>query len=181
MNELLEAKKAEYFAKTGQELEITAEEFHDMMRKELSNFAKEAGLVLGAIALLIAAKVAAPDDDEDELTRNRYKWNLKLVNKITDELVFYYNPMSFESITRGSVFPALNLMIQLEKGTEHLIREGYGETVDDDEIVEKAHPTKYFLNIIPGAAQFQNEVLPYINPELAKEMGIRVSAEARKR
>ena len=181
MNELLEAKKAEYFAKTGQELEITAEEFHDMMRKELSNFAKEAGLVLGAIALLIAAKVAAPDDDEDELTRNRYKWNLKLINKITDELVFYYNPMSFESITRGSVFPALNLMIQLEKGTEHLIREGYGETVNDDEIVEKAHPTKYFLNIIPGAAQFQNEVLPYINPELAKEMGIRVSAEARKR
>jgi hypothetical protein len=181
MNELLEAKKAEYFQKTGQELEITAEEFHDMVRKELSNFAKEAGLVLGAFALLIAAKVAAPDDDEDDLTRNRYKWLLKGVNKITDELIFYYNPMSFESITQGSIFPALSLGVQVEKALVNLSKEVYGEVVGNEELVEKAHPTKYFLNIIPGAAQFQTEILPYIDPELAKEMGIRVSAEARNR
>jgi len=181
MNEMLEAKKAEYFQKTGQELEITPEEFHDMVRKELSNLTKEAGLVISALGLLIAAKVAAPDEDEDDLTKNRYKWLLKQVNKISDELLFYYNPMSFESITQGSVFPALNLMIQVEKGLTNLTKEIYGEVVDDEELIEKAHPTKYFVNIIPGAAQLQTEVLPYVFPELAKEMGIRVSAESRKR
>ena len=76
MNEMLEIKKAEYFQKTGQELEITPEEFHDMVRKELSNLAKEAGLVMSALGVLIAAKVAAPDEDEDELTKNRYKLSL---------------------------------------------------------------------------------------------------------
>jgi hypothetical protein len=181
MDQMLEAKKAEYFAKTGQQLEITPEEFYDMVRKELSNLAKEAGLVFGMLGILIAAKVAAPDNDEDELTRNRYKWYLKAINKITDELIFYYNPMSFESITTGSVFPAFNLTVQAEKFARNLVKEGYGELTGDEELIEKAHPTKYFLNMIPGAAQFQNEVLPYINPELAKEMGIRVTAESRRR
>jgi hypothetical protein len=180
MNEMLEAKKAEYFQKTGQELEITPEEFHDMVRKELSNLTKEAGLIIGSLGLLIAAKISAPDEDEDDLTKNRYKWLLKQVNKISDELLFYYNPMSFESITKGSVFPALNLMIQVEKGLTNLTKEIYGQVVDDEELVEKAHPTKYFLNIIPGAAQFQTEVLPYINPELAKEMGIRVTTDRKR-
>jgi hypothetical protein len=35
--------------------------------------------------------------------------------------------------------------------------------------------------MIPGAAQFQSDILPLIDPELAKEMGIRVTAESRKR
>jgi len=34
--------------------------------------------------------------------------------------------------------------------------------------------------LIPGLAQFQTEILPFIDPELAKEWGIRVSAEARR-
>ena len=57
----------------------------------------------------------------------------------------------------------------------------YGEATDDEEMIEKSHPTKYFFNMIPVAAQFQNELLPYLYPELAKEQGIRVTGEARSR
>lgn len=181
MDDILQAKRNEYFQKTGQELEITDEEFYDLMRDELSKMARELGLLLGLMTLIIAAKAAAPDDDDDELAKNRYKWWAKAINKITDEIAFYYNPTSFESITTGSIFPALSLLTQVEKGTNHLIREVYGEATDNEDLVEKAHPTKYFLNVIPGAAQFQTEVLPYIDPELAREMGIRVSAESRRR
>ena len=49
----------------------------------------------------------------------------------------------------------------------------------DEDMIKKAYPTKYFLNLIPGAAQFNSEVLPYIWPEEAKEMGIRVSTQSR--
>jgi hypothetical protein len=45
---------------------------------------------------------------------------------------------------------------------------------------DKAYPMKYFFAMIPGISQFQTEILPYLYPELAKEMGIRVSAESRR-
>ena len=48
-------------------------------------------------------------------------------------------------------------------------------------MMDKAHGLKYILNIIPGLSQAQNEALPYLNPELAKEMGIRVTKESRSR
>jgi hypothetical protein len=181
MDEILEAKRQSYYEKNGHELEITNEEFYDLMRGELSKMSRELGLLFGLMLLLIASKIAAPDDDDDDLTINRYKWWAKAISKTADEIAFYYNPTSFESITTGSIFPALTMLTQVEKGVKNLVKEVYGEYIDDEELVEEAHPIKYFLNIVPGVSQFQTEVLPYIDPELAKEMGIRVSAESRRR
>jgi hypothetical protein len=45
---------------------------------------------------------------------------------------------------------------------------------------DKAYPQKAIFNLIPGLSQFQTEILPFIEPELAKEWGIRVSAESRR-
>jgi hypothetical protein len=98
MDEMLKAKKEEHFKRTGEELDITDEEFYDMVRRELSNQMKELGVLLGVMALLIAAKVAPPPDEKDKLAVNRFKYFLKLTHKISDEIAFYYNPLSFESI-----------------------------------------------------------------------------------
>lgn len=179
MNEMLEAKKKDYYTKTGQELEITQEEFYDLMRRQLANQMKELGLLFGVMALVLAAKAAVPPDDADEYTKNRYKFWAKAINKISDELAFYYNPTSFESITKGSVLPALGLLVKAEKAIGAISKEAYGYATDDEDMQEKAYPTKYFLDLIPGPSQFQREILPIIYPELAKDMGIRVTAEAR--
>jgi hypothetical protein len=180
MKEMYDKKKEEHFIKTGEQLEITEEEFYDLVRRELSNQMKELGLLFGILAVLIAAKLAAPDDDEDDLTKNKYKYFLKLTNKITDELAFYYNPTSFESITKGSVLPSIGLLVRAEKVISHVTKEIYGYASDNEELMEKAHPTKYFLDLIPGPSQFNKEVLPIIDPELAKELGIRVTSEVRR-
>lgn len=180
MDEMLAEKKAEHYKKTGQHLEITDEEFYDLMRTMLSNQFKELGMLFSVMALVLAAKAAEPPEDATELEKNRYKWWAKLTNKIADEVSFYYNPASTEAITRGSIIPALGLIVKAENAIEHLSREGYGHVVDDEEIIKDAHPLKYILNVIPGGYQFQTEVLPYIDPELAKEMGIRVTVESRR-
>ena len=57
----------------------------------------------------------------------------------------------------------------------------YGQATDDEEMIEKSHPTKYFFNMIPVAAQIQNEYLAYIYPELAKAQGIKVTGETGRR
>jgi hypothetical protein len=181
LNEMLEAKKLDYFKKTGQELEITEEEFQDLIREQIANQMKELYLLFGVISLVIAAKAAEPPEDATEEEKNRYKWTLKLVNKISDEITFYYNPLSFESMTKGSVIPSLGLMSRATQVFWYTGKEMYGEATDNEEMIEKSHPTKYFFNMIPVAAQFQNELLPYLYPELAKEQGIRVTGEARSR
>lgn len=180
MDEILEDKRQEHLRKTGQVLEITNEEFYDLMRKELSNQMKELGVVIGVLGLLLAARAAVPDDEEDLLAQNRYKFWAKASNKIADEILFYYNPMSFEGMTKGSVLPSLSLLTKGERFLEALLKESAGTITDDEDLIKKGHPVKSFLDMIPFASQFQSEILPIIDPELAKELGIRVTAESRR-
>ena len=180
LDEILEEKRRTYKEKTGQELEITDEEFYDLMRGELSRAVKELGLLFSTMALVIAAKAAIPPEDEDPITANKYKFYIKLMTKVEDELAFYYSPLSFESITKGSIFPALGIATKASKAIKDLGREVQGTITGDEQLTEKAHPIRRFLDLIPGPSQFQQEILPLIDPELAKEMGIRVTAEPRR-
>jgi hypothetical protein len=179
LDEMLEAKREDHFKKTGKKLEITDEEFYDLVRRQLSNQMKELGLLFSVMGLVIAAKAAEPPEDADELTRNRYKFWAKAINKISDELKFYYDPRSFESITKGSVMPAVGLISKSAQLIDNLQREVTGYAINDEKMMEKAHPIKYALNLMPVGYQFQTEVLPYIDPELAKSLGIRVTTESR--
>ena len=96
-----------------------------------------------------------------------------LRNKISDEVTFYYNPLSFEGMTKGSILPSLTLITKVERVFIQFYKE-FGDEPD------KAYQQKAVFNIIPGLSQFQTEILPFIDPELAKKWGIRVSAESRR-
>jgi hypothetical protein len=180
LDELLEAKKIEHYKRTGQELVITQEEFYDLMREQLQNQVKDLKLLLGLLLIVFAAAAAEPPEDATDAEKNAYKWYSKVINKISEEVSFYYNPISFESITKGSLLPSVGLLSKALTIVKQVSTEGYGIATDNDKMMEKAHGIKYLLNIIPGLSQFQNELLPYLYPELAKEMGIRVSKESRR-
>lgn len=183
MDEILQAKRDEYFKKTGEQLKITDEEFYDLMRTELTNQMKELKLLFGMMAMVFAAGAAIPDDDDslDDVTRNRYKYLMKAMNKIQDELSFYYNPTSMESMTKGSIVPALGLLLKAQNILSSVAKESYGYATNDEEMMKNAHPLKYTFNIMPGFYQVQTEILPFFFPEVAKDMGIRVTAESRLR
>jgi len=183
LDRMLEEKREAHFRKTGEKLDITQEEFYDLMRTELTNQMKELQLLFGMMAVVMAAGAAIPDDDDelDAATRNRYKYLMKAMNKIEDELSFYYKPTSMESITKGSILPALGLMSKVERIFTNTVKEGYGFTIGDEEMMEKAHPTKYWLNIIPPLAQFQSDVLPLVAPEVYKDLGNKFTTQSRQR
>lgn len=180
LNEMLEQKKLDYYRKTGQTLTITQEEFYDVMRRELSREMKELGVLFSTVGMVIAARAAEPPEDATDLEKNRYKFWARAINKMSDEIQFYYNPMSMESITRGSFLPSLGLLSKAWNLLRNIEKETRGYIINDQELIDDAHPLKYFLNLVPVGYQFQNEVLPYIDPELAKEMGIRVSVQSRR-
>lgn len=183
LDEMLEAKREDHFKKTGEKLTITDEEFYDLMRTELTNQMKELQLLFGMVAVVMAAGAAIPDDDEtlDDATRNRYKYLMKAMNKIEDELSFYYKPTSMESITKGSILPAIGLFSKAQKIIDNTLRESIGYVTDDTEMMDKAHPIKNVLNIIPGLAQFQSDALPLIAPDVYKDLGNKFTVESRQR
>ena len=180
LDQLLEAKKIEHYKKTGQELEITQEEFYDLMREQLVNQSKEFALLIGLLGLVFAAAAAEPPEDATDAEKNNYKFWAKAINKISDEVSFYYNPISFESITKGSLLPSVGLLSKAFKIIGQVSKEAYGMATDDEEMMEKAHGLKYTLNIVPGLSQGMNEVLPYLYPEIAKKWGVKVTTESRR-
>jgi hypothetical protein len=55
----------------------------------------------------------------------------------------------------------------------------FGFAIGDEQMMKKAHPLKYTFNVIPGLYQATNEVLPYVFPEVSKDLGIIVSSASR--
>jgi len=176
MREMLEEKKMSYFNATGKQLTISEEEFFDLVRTELNNQMKELLTLTTIVATVMKVSAMEPPEDATPEEINRYKWWAKLFNKTSDEISFYYNPLSFDAFTQGSIMPSLRLLTKVWRAFNQLYKETKGVYLDDEDIMDGAHPTKYFLNLVPGASQFQNELLPYLYPEVAKELGIRVSA-----
>jgi len=181
MRSLLENKKEEYLKKHGKELKISEEEFFDLVRTELANQMKELRLLLSLMAIVTAAGFAVGDDDDDEdlLAKNQLKFLAKLINKTSDEVSFYYNPLSFQSMTNGSLLPALGVTNKVWSVMKYGATDLYGFSTGDQKMMDKAHTLKATLDLLPIFSQFQREILPLIDPELAKEMGIKVTAEAR--
>lgn len=181
MDELLREQQASHYAKYGKELTITKEEFYDLVQQQMANQMKELGLLIGMVGLVFAAKAAEPPEDATRLERNRYKYFLKMMHKIQDEISFYYDPTSFESITRGSILPALGLLSTAKKALFVLKDEVQGYVVGDQQMIDESHPTKYFINLIPGLAQGQNILWPMLDAEGAKDHGIIVTGESRRK
>ena len=180
IEELLEAKKVSYLNKTGQILKITEEEFYDLINQELSSMVKELRILVSLVAMLAAGKVAEPPEDLTRAERNMYNSLFKQFNKISDEIIFFYDPTTFASISKGNVLPALSLITSVSKAFGHLSMETYGRFINDKDMIEENHPVKYFMNIIPGLYQYQTDIEPHLFPEYSKEKGVIVTKETRR-
>lgn len=178
MKEMLEEKKLEYKAKTGRELEITDEDFYDLTRQQLKNTCKEIALLLGIMAMLLAAKAAAPDDD-DRRKKNRYNYMARLLNKTADEVMFYYDPTSFQSITTGSLLPAVQILGTAATAFKHTFTEITAETMDDEKKEKQNKVIKYWINLVPGANGLVPDLMTQFDADLAKDMGYRTTTQSR--
>lgn len=179
MNDMLERKKEAYRIKYNKDLEITDEEFYEMVRFEIKNQVKELALLLTLLAMFLFVKSMEPDDEDDVYAINNYKYWAKLSNKILDELMFYYDPTSIQSVTSGSIVPQIGVLVNAQKFLSSLMKEVVGRSIGDQELVEDNHPTKYFLNIVPAGPFVSREIIPLVDPELAKDLGIRTTDQPR--
>lgn len=177
MRDILQDKKDDYFKKNGKELEISDTEFFDMIRQELTSETKELRIVMTLVAMALSSYALVSKHERD---RNKYKSLVKFANKTADELRFYYNPLSIQSVTKGSILPSIGVLAQGETLLRHVGNYTWDEATGNYNDAHKEHPLKYILGTIPGPAQFDTEILPIIDPEAAKHLGIVVSTASRR-
>ena len=176
---LYQFKKEQYYQQTGKKLNISKEEFYDMVRQNIRSQAKDALITISMIAMFFAVKAMAPDDDEDKDIKNYHKFMVKTLDRLSDEVSFYYNPLSFQTILNGSVMPSIGVFSDGIKLLSHFVKEMYHIGVSDEEAADKNYVWKYVFKSFPFASQMSN-YMPLYAPDLAEDLGIKATSQSRR-
>jgi hypothetical protein len=178
MRELYEKKRVEYERETGKPLRMTEQEFMDLMRKNIKDQAVDLVFYLTLTSMFLALKALAPDDEDDKLTQNRYKFMLRVVDKVKDEISYFYDPTSLINLTKSGIFPATGLVSNFVKAFKNFGLEMYYIGTDDVKAAEKNKVIKYFLKGFPVTYEFDLPLLLFF-PDMAKDLGFKSQAEAK--
>ena len=184
LDKMFEEFREKYESETGETLNMTREDFMDLIRTNLRNQMKELLILTSMLGSMLALGFMAPDDDDDadRATKNAHRYAQKVVDKFIGELSFFYNPLEFQKLLSGSMFPAMGLTSDMIRFTSHLGTEVTGMDFDsettDDEARKKALPTKYLFKMLPVT----KSALTYaaiLDAEFAKEYDITIQKENR--
>jgi len=67
--------------KRGETLNLSKEEFYDLIRNNLRNEIKELAVMLSLMGVVFAMGMIAPDDDEDKASKNMYRFAQRTVDR----------------------------------------------------------------------------------------------------
>jgi hypothetical protein len=184
LDKMYEEFAEQYEKRTGKPLEMTREDFIDMVRTNLRNQIKELAILLSMLGAMFSLGFVAPDDDDDRADKNAYRYTQRVIDKFISELSFFYNPAEFQKILAGSMFPSIGIFSDIGRFIDHITMEITGMDTKNpdltvDQVRKKAQPIKNFGKMFP----FFKSVFVYgglLDPEFAKEFDITIQKESRR-
>ena len=103
---------------------------------------------------------------------------LKVADKVTDELLYFYNPTSITSLVSSGIFPSMSYLTNFTKILKNFMIENYAISIGDEALEEKNQVIKYLMKSFPVSNQAAG-MLPLFYPQLAKDLGIKAQSQAR--
>ena len=176
LDDLLLKFAEEYKKETGEELNIDRDQFFDLIRNNLRRQIQELAILGSLFGAMLALGFVAPDDDDDKATKNFYRFSQKVVDKFTNELLFFYNPIEFEKLLSGGMFPALGVVNDGVRFTKHFLTEVTGRAIDDDKMIEKAQPIKNLMKMFPVTKPAVS-YLSVISNQFAEDFDVTIQKE----
>lgn len=176
IRQLYDKKKSDYETDTGKELDMTESQFIDLVKQNTKNQMVDLLFYAGLMALTFGIKALPPDDDENPLITNQYKFLLKATDKLKDEIGYFYDPTSLTSLISGSVFPSIQMLENYKKALGNFLLENYAIVTGNKELEEKTHVVKYWMKSFKWTNQ-ASQLLPMFSPELAKDLGIKMQSQ----
>ena len=182
IDELFDKYTRDYEQRFGEPLNMTKEDFSDMIRLNLRNQVRELALLASLLGMALALGWMAPDDDKDRATKNKFRYFQKVVDKFISEVSFFYNPAEMAT-TLDSGLPAIGLFEDFGRATNHFFKETTGIDLFDptksaEQVRKEAQPIKNSMKLFPVS----NSILPLLasfDEEFAKEYNITISKTAR--
>ena len=184
MMELYEKKKETYERETGKTLEMTPDEFIELVRQNIKNQAADLMLYIALTALFFGARALAPDDDDDKYAKNQHKYLMRVIDKVRDEVAYFYNPMGLINLSKGGVFPALSGVVTPGKTLINMLNEMYGLSMGDGvglngKPIDENYVIKYGLKSLPVTSTLADTILLLFFPDVAKDLGMKAQSEAK--
>jgi hypothetical protein len=174
-----EKKRADYKKETGKTLQMTEREFVDLANQNLRNQLVDIMFYLTLTGIYFAMHSMEPGEDEaDREVRNRYKYLMRMVDKVRDEIAYFYDPTQLISLTTGGIFPALGYLNTLKKAVFNSLNELYAIGIGDVKEQEKNKVVKYYMKSFPIISQLDAPMLMFF-PDMAKDLGFKAQSEAR--
>jgi hypothetical protein len=185
IDRLYEEYAKQYKEKTGEDLNMTKDDFADLIRTNLRNQIKELLMLATLISIGFSLGFYEPDEDDDKAAKNRFRYTQKVVDKFISELSFFYNPVNFEQVLSGSTFPALGLITDFTKFIGHFFEEITGfdftnPSKDADEVRKKAKPLKYVMKNVPTGRTFMS-FMSIFSDDFARDFDITIQRESNMR
>lgn len=181
LDQMFNKFRDKYELETGETLNITREDFIDLIRNNLRNQLKELAILGSLLGVMLSIGLIEPDDDNDKATKNLHRYAQRVVDKFVSELSFFYNPAELESILSGGIFPAIGLVKDFERFTHHFWLETTGLDLDPstsyEDVREKAQPIKNMMRMMPVSKSLIT-YLSIFNSQFAKEFDVTISKES---
>jgi hypothetical protein len=183
LDKMFEEFREKYEAETGEKLNMTREDFIDLIRTNLRNQMKELLVLASLLGMALSLGFVAPDDDEDKASKNLHRYAERVVDKFVSELLFFYNPAELESVLSGGIFPAVGIASDFTRFIKHFIMETTGMDLDPEssyeEVRKKAQPIKNAMKMFPVSKSLVT-YLAIFNEEFAKEYDVTIQAESKR-
>jgi hypothetical protein len=160
--------KAEYRLKD-QELEMTEAEFIDMYIGSMRSMVGELVVVTGIVLATLSLTSGGDDDDKKSGFK---KLMVRAFKKFNNEFTFYLNPTELMSITSNPL-PFLGLFQDFSTFLGAISKEIVGATTDNQELQDKAKPTKYFYKMFPVGKEAML-IMAAFDEDFRKEHDIRL-------
>jgi hypothetical protein len=179
LDRMFEKFSEEYLQRTGETLNMTREEFIDLIRTNLRNQMRELALTLSLIGLSFSMGLIGPDDDDTRAEKNAFRYSQRIIDKFVSELTFFINPFEFQNILEGNLLPAIGVVTDVTRFGTHLTKEVTGFDVSDptksfEEVKKDAQPIKNLAKMFPLTKSLINYAA-MLDEEFAKEYDITVS------
>ena len=172
-----EAQKLKYESQTGKKFTMSKKDFIEMYSRAVKSELQELGTMMSLLGIFLSAKAFAPDDDEDKKVKGFYQWALRVTDKITDELSFFYNPVEWAKIGEGSIFPAVSVVKDATNVTSNILEQGFGFVTNNEELLESAKPAKYMMKTFPILKSMTPYMALLLSEAAQKEWGLTPQSE----
>ena len=182
LDEMFLKYQEKYLLKRGESLNMTKEDFYDLIRTNLRNEIKELAALLTLLALTMSMGLLAPDDDTDKATKNRFRFIQRTIDRFLSELLFFYNPGEMTQTLSGGI-PAIGIFKDISRFMGHFTEEITGLDLSNpdrsmEEVRKNAQPIKNAMKLFPISKSFVN-YFAIFDEDFAKEFDVTIQKTSR--